>query len=308
MTTTNNTKALIESVKEILTQDGDLLRNIIQQVLQEMLEAEMDQVLGASKSERSDKRLGYRSGYYQRTLLTRVGRVSLRVPRDRDGRFSTELFDRYQRSEKALVLAVAEMYVQGVSTRDVSEIAEELLGDSISASTVSRLSKSLDEQVRAFTERKLEGEHPYLMLDARYEKVRENGVVASRAVLIATSVNKEGKREVLGVEIADRESTNSWGDFISHLLARGLSGVQLVISDAHMGLQVAITELLTNALWQRCYVHFLRNARDYLPRNCSDSSIEELKFIYEQRSIEDAHKVANRLIQQLPVPALVPLP
>jgi len=308
MTTTNNTKALIESVKETLTQDGDLLRNIIQQVLQEMLEAEMDQVLGASKSERSDKRLGYRSGYYTRTLLTRVGRVSLRVPRDRDGRFSTELFDRYQRSEKALVLAVAEMYVQGVSTRDVSEIAEELLGDSISASTVSRLSKSLDEQVRAFTERKLEGEHPYLMLDARYEKVRENGVVASRAVLIATSVNKEGKREVLGVEIADRESTNSWKDFISHLLARGLRGVKLVISDAHMGLQVAITELLTNALWQRCYVHFLRNARDYLPRNCSDSSIEELKFIYEQRSIEDAHKVANRLIQQLPVPALVPLP
>lgn len=290
MTTTNNTKALIESVKEILTQDGDLLRNIIQQVLQEMLEAEMDRLLGASKSERSDRRLGYRSGYYPRTLLTRVGRVSLRVPRDREGRFSTEIFDRYQRSEKALVLAIAEMYVQGVSTRDVSEIAEELLGDSISASTVSRLSKSLDEQVRAFADRKLEGEYPYLILDARYEKVRENGVVSSKAVLIATSVNKEGKREVLGVKIANRESTNSWKDFISHLLARGLSGVQLVISDAHKGLQVAITELLTNALWQRCYVHFLRNARDYLPRNCSDSSIEELKFIYEQRSIEDAHK------------------
>lgn len=289
MTTNNKNKAISLEVKEILTKDGDLLRNIIREVLQEFLEAEMDETLGASKSERSETRLGYRSGYYQRTLLTRVGKISLRVPRDRQGRFSSEIFDRYQRSEKALVLAIAEMYVQGVSTRDVSEIAEELLGDSISASSVSRLNKSLDQIVDSFANRKLEYEYPYLILDARYEKVRENGVVSSKAILIAIGVNWEGKREVLGIEIANRESTHSWKEFISKLKARGLSGVQLVISDAHIGLQGAITEFLTSALWQRCFVHFLRNAKDYLPRRCNDSCLDEMKFIYEQRSIEDAH-------------------
>ncbi len=290
MTTSNKNKAISNHVKEILAQDGDLLRNIIQEVLQEILEAEMDQALGASKSERIETRLGYRSGYYPRTLLTRVGKISLRVPRDRQGRFSSEIFDRYQRSEKALVLAIAEMYVQGVSTRDVSEIAEELFGDSISASSVSRLSKSLDQTLSSFANRKLECEYPYLILDARYEKVREDGVVSSKAVLVAIGVNWNGKREVLGIEIANRESTNSWKEFISHLKARGLRGTQLVISDAHVGLQIAITELLTNALWQRCYVHGLRNARDYLPRKCNDNCLAELKFIYEQRSIGDAHK------------------
>ena len=290
MTTTTKNKALSDSAKEILVQDGDLLRNIIREVLQEILEVEMDQALGAAKSERSEMRLGYRSGYYPRTLVTRVGKISLRVPRDREGRFSTEIFDRYQRSEKALVLAIAEMYVQGVSTRDVTEIAEELFGDSISASSVSRLSKSLDQTLSSFANRKLEQEYPYLILDARYEKVRENGVVSSKAILIAIGVNIDGKREVLGIEIANRESANSWKDFISHLKARGLHGVQLVISDAHTGLQAAITQLLTDALWQRCYVHALRNAKDYLPRKSNDSCLSDLKFIYEQRSLEDAHK------------------
>jgi transposase-like protein len=290
MTTSNKNKTISLDVKEILAQDGDLLRNIIREVIQEFLEAEMDEALGASKSERVDTRLGYRSGYYSRELTTRVGKIELRVPRDRQGRFSTEIFDRYQRSEKALVLAIAEMYVQGVSTRDVSEIAEELFGDSISASSVSRLNKSLDQIVNSFANRKLEKEYPYLILDARYEKVRENGVVSSKAILIAIGVNWEGKREILAVEIANRESANSWKEFISKLKARGLHGVQLVISDAHIGLQTAITEFLTNALWQRCFVHFLRNAKDYIPRKCDDSCLDELKFIYEQRSIEDAHR------------------
>lgn len=290
MTTTTKNKALSDSVKEILTQDGDLLRNIIREVLQEVLEVEMDQALGAAKSERNETRVGYRSGYYPRSLVTRVGKISLKVPRDREGRFSTEVFDRYQRSEKALVMAIAEMYVQGVSTRDVTHVAEELFGDSISASTVSRLSKSLDQTLGSFADRKLEGEYPYLILDARYEKVREGGVVSSKAVLVAVGVNSDGKREVLAIKIANRESANSWKDFISHLLARGLSGVQLVISDAHMGLQTAITQLLTNALWQRCYVHGLRNAKDYLSRKSDDGCLEDLKFIYEQRSIDDANK------------------
>ncbi len=151
-TTATKNKALSESIKEILTQDGDLLRNIIRETLQEVLEIEMDQALGATKSERNEARVGYRSGYYPRSLVTRVGKISLKVPRDREGRFSTEVFDRYQRSEKALVLAIAEMCVQGVSTRDVTHVAEELFGDSISASTVSRLSKSLDQTLGSFAD------------------------------------------------------------------------------------------------------------------------------------------------------------
>lgn len=290
MTTRNNNKAISNQVEEILAQDGDLLRNIIQKVLQEILEVEMDQALGASKSQRTETRLGYRCGHYPRALTTRVGKIELQVPRDRQGRFSSEVFDRYQRSEKALVLAIAEMYVKGVSTRDVSDIAEVLLGETISASSVSRLSKSLDQILSSFANRKLECKYPYLILDARYEKVRENGVVSSRAVLVALGVNWDGKREVLAVEIANRESANSWKEFISKLKARGLRGVQLVISDAHVGLQVAITELLTNALWQRCYVHALRNAKDCLPRKCNDNCLDELKSIYNQRSIEDAHR------------------
>src|SRR5919112_1000587 len=178
-------RAALEEVKVLLAADQDVLRPLVQAVLQELLEAEMTETLGAGKGERTPDRLGYRAGYYSRTLVTRVGKLELRVPQDRQGRFRTEVFERYQRSERALVAALAEMYVQGVSTRKVKAITEELCGHEFSASTISRMNQTLDGELEKFAGRKLEEEYPYVVLDARYEKVREDGLIRSQAVLVA---------------------------------------------------------------------------------------------------------------------------
>jgi transposase-like protein len=281
-------KSASATVKDILLQEPDGLRDVIRLVLQEVLEAEMDEALGASKSERTPERLGYRSGYYSRTLITRVGKLELRVPQDRQRRFSTELFERYQRSEQALVATLAEMYVQGVSTRKVKTITEELCGHSFSASAISAINKRLDESLAAFARRPLQEPFAYLILDARYEKVREAGVVASQAVLIAVGIDGDGYRQVLGVEMANRESRSSWKDFLLDLKARGLRGVELVVSDDHAGLVAAIGEVLCDAAWQRCYVHFLRNALDHLPRKHADDCLQELRWIYDRRDLTEA--------------------
>jgi transposase-like protein len=276
--------------KELIANQEDFLKPLIREVLQQVLESEMDEAVGAEKSERSPNRLGYRSGYYGRTLITRVGKLELRVPQDRQGRFRTEIFERYQRSEKALVAALTEMYVQGVSTRKVKAVTEELCGHEISAATMSRLNQGLDDELEKFATRKLEEPYPYLILDARYEKVREGGVIRSQAVMIAIGVDWEGRRNILAVELANRESQSSWKEFCLGLKARGLSGVELVISDDHAGLRKAIAEVFSEAAWQRCYVHFLRNALDYLPRKADNDCLTELRWIYDRRSIEEARQ------------------
>jgi putative transposase len=276
--------------REVMLQDEDQLKSLIQEVLQQVLEAEMDEAVGAAKSERTPGRVSYRSGYYGRTLMTRVGKLELRIPQDRQGRFRTEVFERYQRSEKALVGALTEMYVQGVSTRKVKAITEELCGHEFSASTISRLNKGLDEELSKFASRPLEEPYPYLILDARYEKVREDGVIRSQAVMIAIGVDWEGRRNVLAVELANRESLSSWKDFCLRLKSRGLHGVELVISDDHAGLRKAVSEVFTEAVWQRCYVHFLRNSLDYLPRKADNDCLTELRWIYDRRSIEEARE------------------
>jgi putative transposase len=190
----------LEEVKALLVEDRDFLRPLVQAVLQELLEAEMTEALGAEKGERTPARLGHRSGYYGRTLVTRVGKLELRVPQDRAGRFSTELFERYQRSEKALVAALAEMYVQGVSTRKVKAITEELCGHSFSAATISAINAKLDDSLAQFAARRLDEACPYLILDARYERVREAGVIRSQAVLLAIGIGWDGRRSILAVE------------------------------------------------------------------------------------------------------------
>ena len=222
--------------------------------------------------------------------MTRIGKLELRVPRDRSGEFSTALFERYARSEKALVAALAEMYVQGVSTRKVKAITEELCGHSFSASAISAINKGLDEALERFAHRSLDEPYPYLILDARYEKVRENGVIRSMAVQVAIGINSDGQRQVLAVETANRESQSSWRDFLVRLKERGLSGVEFVVSDDHAGLKKAISEVLTEAAWQRCYVHFLRNALDYLPRKADDDCLQELRWIYDRRDLQEAHR------------------
>src|SRR6201996_2014667 len=270
-------------LKELLSADGDFLRAMMDVAVQAVLEAEMTEVLSAEKSARVDGRQGYRSGYYSRSLTTRVGTLELRVPRDRAGLFSTALFERYQRSERALVSALAEMYVQGVSTRKVKAVTEQLCGHSFSASSVSEMNKTLDAALTAFATRRLEEPYPYLILDARYERVREGGVIASQAVLIAVAVDGEGRRQVLAVELANRESRSSWRDFLLDLKQRGLHGVEFVVSDDHPGLKAAIREVLSEAVWQRCYVHFLRNALDYVPRKVDDDCLMELRWFYDRR-------------------------
>jgi putative transposase len=280
----------IAELKEMMSQDQDFLKVIVHQVVQDVLEAEMDATVGAGKGQRTEGRLGYRSGYYARSLVTRVGKMELRVPQDRDGKFSTDVFERYQRSEKSLVSALAEMYIQGVSTRKVKAITEELCGHAFSASTISQINQTLDGELEKFAHRQLELAYPYLILDARYEKVRLDGVIRSQAVMIAIGISWEGRREILAVELANRESLSSWEDFLKAWKERGLLRVEYVVSDDHPGLKAAISKLLPEASWQRCYVHFLRNALDYLPRKAQDDCLTELKWLYDRRDLAEAHR------------------
>jgi putative transposase len=283
-------KAELIDVKELLARDQDFVRAALEALLQAALEAEMTEAVGAAKGERTETRLAYRSGYYGRSLITRVGTLELRVPQDRLGRFSTEMFERYQRSEKALVGSLAEMYVQGVSTRKVKAVTEALCGHSFSASAISAVNKTLDAALHKFAERRLAEPFPYLILDARYEKVRESGIIVSQAVLIAVAVDGEGRRQVVGVELANRESRSSWRDFLLGIKERGLFGVEFVVSDDHEGLKQAIREVLPGAAWQRCYVHFLRNALDHLPRKLADDCVQELRWIYDRRDLAEVRR------------------
>jgi transposase-like protein len=280
----------LAEVKALLAEDRDFLRPLVQAVLQELLEAEMTEALGAGKGERTASRLGYRSDSYDRTLVSRVGKVELRVPQDRHGRFSTELFERYQRSAKALVAALAEMYVQGVSTRKVKAITEELCGHSFSASAISAINVKLDEGLAEFARRRLDDPYPYLIVDARYERVREAGVIGSQAVLLAIGIGWDGRRSMIAVELANRESRSSWRNFLLELRERGLTGVEFVVSDDHAGLRQAIVEVLPEAAWQRCYVHFLRNALDYVPRKVDDDCLRELRWLYDRRDFAEARR------------------
>jgi transposase-like protein len=280
----------VAEVKSVLSEQRDFLLPVVQEVIQAILEVEMEECLQAGKYERHPDRVGYRSGYYRRRLITRVGTIVLRVPQDRAGHFSTEVFEQYQRSEKALVAALAQMYVEGVSTRKVAAITRELCGHEFSASSISAITARLDAQLAQFSQRPLPEAFPYVVLDARYERVREGGVIVSRAVLVALGIDWEGRRQVLAIEYANRESQGSWREFLLRLQARGLVGVVLVVSDDHPGLKAAVREVLAGAFWQRCYVHFLRNALDYLPRQADDDCLQELRWMYERRNAEEARR------------------
>ena len=279
----------LEEVKALFAGNQDALRDLLQKMVQDILENEMEDFLEAGPYERTDTRRGYRAGYYPRRLETRVGTLTLRIPQDRQGNFKTELFERYQRSEKALVCAMMEMYIEGVSTRKVAKVTEALCGTEFSASTVSSLSKKMDDALKEFASRPLSEAYPYLILDARYEKVRINGIVQNQAVLIALGISWDGRREVLGVELAPRESNSIWKDFLVGLKERGLHGVEFVVSDDHCGIRTAVSTILTEAVWQRCYVHFLRNALDHMPKKHIDPAcMMELRWIYDRRTIDEA--------------------
>ncbi len=246
--------------QSVLMDDPDFLRLIVERVVQGVLEAEMTAHLHAESYERSAERRGYRNGYKPRQLNTRVGALTLQVPQDREGAFSTQLFARYQRSEKALVLALMEMYIEGVSTRKVREVTEVLCGTGFSKSLVSELAGQLDEDLGAWRNRPLtETTYPYLSVDARYEHVRQDGRIVSQGALIVVGVRSDGHREILAVTVADTESEATYHHLFADLTARGLSGVRLVTSDAHKGLKAAIGRHFQGASWQRCQVHFARD-------------------------------------------------
>ena len=253
------TTELLAVWQEAKEAGDDPIRALLEVFLQRLLEEEMTAHLGAEPYERTDGRRGHRNGTKPRCLKTRVGTLELLVPKDREGRFRTELFERYQRSEKALVLAVVEMYLQGVSTRKVKRITQDLCGLEVSRSQVSALTASLQAEVDAWRSRPLEGAYPYLVIDARYEKVRRRPHVVSQAVLTVVGISEEGYREVLGTYLGDSESEATWGEVFQDLKARGLGGVAYVVSDAHEGLVAAIRRYFQGAVWQRCQVHVVGN-------------------------------------------------
>ena len=234
------------------------MAELLEVILNQILEAEAADQLGAERYERSEERMGYRNGYRLRQLYTRVGPLTLRVPQLRNGSFSTEIFSRYQRSEQALVLAMMAMVVNGVSTRKVTRITEELCVVSFSKSAVSQLCTALDARVAAFNERPL-GKFPFILVDAMYVKARSHDAVVSKAALVITGINTEGQREILGVRIGDSESEAFWRETFNWLKRRGLKGVVFIVSDDHNGLVSAARRCFQGAIWQRCQVHFMRN-------------------------------------------------
>jgi putative transposase len=291
-----NRKVDEEMVQGILLEDPAFLKEIVERVLQELLEAEMTEHIGAAPYERAENRKGHRNGYKPRTLRTRVGTLNLAVPQDREGAFSTRLFCRYQRNEKALVLALMEMYVEGVSTRKVKDITEELCGTSFSKSLVSQLAGGLDSQLEAWRERRLETRaYPYLFVDARYEKVRVSGRVVNQGVLIVSGVRDDGYREIVGVEVADTESEATYQELFRSLKRRGLSGVQLVVSDEHEGLKAAVARHFQGATHQRCQVHYARNLLGMVGHARRKELAEGLRGVFAATSRGVALRLASEL-------------
>jgi len=274
------------------------LAKLVEAVLNQILEAQVTETLGADRHERSDERQGYRNGYRARTLYTRVGPVTLQVPQTRDGSFSTDIFKRYQRSEQAFVLALMEMVVQGVSTRKVSAITEELCGASFSKSTVSELCVGLDARVKVFNERSLEGEYPFVMVDALFIKSRHGDRVVKRAALIASGISADGHREILGVQIGDSENYSTWEDMFKWLKGRGLSGVYFVISDDHCGITKAVDKHFQGATWQRCQVHLMRNLLGHSPTRLRGEVAAAAKRVFQAADMTEARRRLTEFVEQ----------
>lgn len=241
--------------------EQDVLKAMIRVVMRELMQEEVEQHLGAEPYERSSSRTGHRNGYKPRTLNTRVGKLEFEVPQVRGtDPYRPMFFERWQRSERALLVTCAEMYFMGVSTRKVGRILEEMGGFSLSAATVSKVAAELDEKIEEFRSRTLgDRTWPFLLVDARYEKVRHAGRIVSRAVLVVAGVNDDGHREILTWRLGDSESEQTWAEVFGELKRRGLSGVELVVSDGHEGIRAALQRSLPQAAWQRCRVHFIRN-------------------------------------------------
>ena len=287
-----------EEIQALLLDDrGEAFKQILQTSLNKILQAESAEQLKAAPYERSEERTDCRNGSRDRDLNTRVGRITLHVPRHRNVPFKTLVFDNYSRSEAALVASMAEMVVNGVSTRKVSRVMETLCGTSFSKSAVSDVCKDLETAVKEFQTRPLEGDYPFLTVDATYFKVRENSRIISKAFMIAYGTNTEGHREILGFGVYANESSATWTDFLLSLKKRGLTGLLMITSDAHEGILNAIGKVFPTVPWQRCQFHFSRNITNKAPKKYQTGLRAELQELFNCKTIAEARKVRDRIIE-----------
>lgn len=288
-----------DEILQLLSKDKDAaFAKLLQDSLNCILKAESTEQLKAEPYERTEERTGMRNGFRDRPFITRVGTLTLRVPKHRDGEpFKTYVFDNYSRSESALIITMAEMCVNGVSTRKVSKIMETLCGKQFSKSTVSEACKELDETVKSFRNRPLTGEYPFLTIDATYFKVRENHRVVSKAFMIGYATNHEGHREIIGFDIYHKESKNTWNDFVKGLKTRGLKGVRMITSDAHEGIIDAIRKQFPDVPWQRCQFHFSRNITQKAPPKYQKGLAAELQEMFNCKTIEEARRMRDAIIE-----------
>ena len=278
--------------------DGDFLRSIAEAVVQLLMETDVDGLIGAGRYERSGERATYRNGYRDRVLDTRLGSLQLRIPKLQQGSYFPPFLEARRTSEKALAAVIQEAWIGGVSTRRVDDLVQAMGLSGISKSTVSKLCKDIDERVNAFLDRPLAGEWPYLWLDATYLKQREGGRIISVAAIIAVAVNTDGRREIVGLHIGPSEAETFWSTFLKSLVRRGLHGVKLVISDAHEGLKAAIRRVM-GASWQRCRVHWMRNALSYVPKAQQSMVAAALRQAFIQPDRANASQTFRHVADQL---------
>jgi len=276
------------------------MKELLTQVLNQILDARATDLCGAELYEQSDERVDYRNGYRDRSFMTRFGKIELAVPRLRGQSVLSEgLIECYSRSEQALMVGIAEMVINGVSTRKVDAVAQALFGTSISKSQVSRVLKILDPIIEEFRQRPLGEWYPFLIVDAMYLKVRENGRVVSKALYMAIAINKTGKREIIGITLNNRESKEGYREFFKGLKARGLERIDLAVSDSHEGLVEALKEEFVGSSWQRCQTHFSKNMRDKCPKEKWDEAKEMLTSIYTARNIAEARRQKDETLSFL---------
>ena len=291
-------KSYSAGLQGIFSQHPEALRDLVTVFLNQMLRAEQAEYLGAAPYERTDERTDYRSGSRPRLIKTRLGTLTLMVPQTRNG-FVTSALERYQRSERALLAGIGEMALKGVSTRKVQDVTEAFFGFPVSAQTVSGLCRNLDDELKEWRSRELEESYPYLIIDARYQKVRIGHKVVSQGVLIITGVDDKGVRRTLDLMLADSESEVSWRELFNRLKKRGLHGVKLVVSDDHQGLVAAVGRCFQGASWQRCQVHFMRNAMKKVSPKERRALADALKEVFGSKDAKEALKRANELAEEI---------
>lgn len=286
-----------EEILEVLSKNRDeAFKIIVQKILDQIMLAESNEILKAEPYQRTSFRTDFRNGFRDRELVTRIGKITLHVPRHRNVPFKTMIFDNYTRSEGALISTMMEMVIQGVSTRKISEVTKILCGQEFSKSTVSQICKALDEIVCGFRDRPIEKYYPFLITDATYFKVRSQHRVTSKAFMIAIGITEEGIKEVVGFGVYDNESHNTWSSFYESLKKRGMLSPKMIVSDAHKGEKTAIGKVYPDSPWQRCQVHFRKNITEHIQKKYVAGIGSELTEMFNAKTLEEARKIRDQII------------